>query len=165
MLLARSLIRGRGALGALRAVAPRGAAALLSSASGSHPDFAPRVKAPAPAAAPTAAAAADVARVKAVLAAHPVGLFMKGSPAQPQCGFSAQAVRLLHANGVAVHGEDVLKDAGLRQLMKDFSQWPTFPQLYVKGEFVGGCDIMTQMQKAGELEALLKDVPKVAAAQ
>ncbi len=172
-MLSRSLLRLRGPSLLLRALAPAAAtpascaARQSSSASGSHPDFAPRVKAPAAAASPAAApaAAADVARVKAVLAAHPVVLFMKGSPAQPQCGFSAQAVRLLAANGVAVHGEDVLKDAGLRVLMKDFSQWPTFPQLYVKGEFVGGCDIMTQMQKAGELEALLKDVPKVAAKQ
>lgn len=90
---------------------------------------------------------------------------MKGSPTQPMCGFSAQAVRLLQANGVAIHGEDVLKDSDLRLHMKDFSQWPTFPQLYIKGEFVGGCDIMTQMQKAGELAALLKDVPKAAPPQ
>ena len=127
----------------------------------SHPDFEPRVKAPA--SAPAGGKEADTARVKGLLAANPVVLFMKGSPSQPQCGFSAQAVRLLQANGVAIHGVDILKEASLRVLMKDFSQWPTFPQLYVKGEFVGGCDIMTQMHKAGELEALLKDVPKVQA--
>ena len=148
-------------LRALAAALPR------CAAFSSHPDFAPRTKAPAAAPshapAPAPAPAAEVARVKALLAAHPVVLFMKGNPAQPMCGFSAQAVRLLQANGVAIHGEDVLKDAGLRVLMKDFSQWPTFPQLYVKGEFVGGCDIMAQMQKAGELEALLKDIPKVKA--
>ena len=131
----------------------------------SHPDFAPKPKAPAPAPAKAAAAAAAApleGRIRAVLAAHPVVLFMKGVPVQPMCGFSAQAVRVLSQYGVAVHGEDVLRDPELRQTMKDFSQWPTFPQVYIKGEFVGGCDILTQMHQAGELAGKLEGVPKAA---
>ena len=142
----------------VRTRAPAAAARALST----HPDFQPRIKMPAPSAGAAAPAGADAERIKGILAGHPVVLFMKGSPAQPQCGFSAQAVRVLTQNSVAIHGVDVLKDAALRQTMKDFSQWPTFPQLYVKGEFVGGCDIMTQMQGSGELATLLKDVPKLA---
>ena len=206
----------------------------------SHPDFAPRVKAPAAAARGVDAAAAahgagapaaTAARVSALIASKPVVLFMKGSPSQPQCGFSAQVVRILHqhggwagaalacaspargalcggaaaqrsqrpsgrwtrhptdarpaaAAGVEVHGEDVLKDADLRATMKEFSKWPTFPQvrsltatqrgaatqltrapplppqLYVSGEFVGGCDIVTSMHAGGELKDLLADVPR-----
>lgn len=131
----------------------------------SHPDFAPKPKAPAPptAKAPAAASAPLEDRIRAVLAAHPVVLFMKGVPVQPMCGFSAQAVRVLSQYGVAVHGEDVLRDPELRQTMKDFSQWPTFPQVYIKGEFIGGCDILTQMHQAGELAGKLEGVPKVAA--
>jgi len=138
------------ALLALR-VAPRaGAAARAALSSSSHADFAPRAKAPAP-----GAPEALLARVRATLAARPVVLFMKGSPAAPQCGFSAQVVRVLAAHGVVPHGEDVLQDAALRAAMKDFSAWPTFPQLYVRGEFVGGCDIVTAMHQSGELKALL----------
>jgi len=121
-----------------------------------HPDFSPRVKAPA--APVTDPVLQD--RVKALVKSHPVVLFMKGNAAQPMCGFSAKSVQLLQKNNVAFHSEDILQDSILRQFMKDFSQWPTFPQLYVKGEFVGGCDIMTQMESAGELKELLKDVPK-----
>ena len=100
----------------------------LFAAFSSHPDFAPKIKAPA------AGGVDDVtARVKATIAANPVVLFMKGSPSAPQCGFSATVVRTLHAHGVSVHGEDVLKDAGLRQTMKDFSKWPTFPQVRWRG--------------------------------
>ena len=151
-------------------VRPRAAATLSllpCRALSSHPDFAPIVKAPAaPAApgAPAAAAPSTEARIRAVIAAHPVVLFMKGVPAQPMCGFSAQAVRVLTAHGVPVHGEDVLRDPELRAAMKAFSQWPTFPQLYIKGEFIGGCDILTQMHQAGELAGKLEGVPRAAAA-
>jgi monothiol glutaredoxin len=157
----RALVRSRSALPSMFVPLAPTAARCLSS----HPDFAPKAKAPAAAAAaPAPAASAPLEdRIRAVLAAHPVVLFMKGVPAQPQCGFSAQAVRVLSQYGVAVHGEDVLRDPALRQTMKDFSQWPTFPQVYIKGEFIGGCDILTQMHQAGELAAKLESVPKVAA--
>ncbi len=90
------------------------------------------------------------------IAAHPVVLFMKGTPDQPQCGFSANAVRILKACGVEdIHAVDVLADAGIRQGIKEFSSWPTIPQLYVKGEFVGGSDIMSEMFQNGELQKLL----------
>jgi monothiol glutaredoxin len=127
----------------------------------SHPDFAPKPSGKAPAA-PAAPAAPLEDRIRAVIAAHPVVLFMKGVPSQPMCGFSAQVVRVLSQYGVPVHGEDVLRDPALRQTMKDFSQWPTFPQVYIKGEFVGGCDILTQMHQAGELAGKLEGVPKAA---
>ena len=87
--------------------------------------------------------------------AHPVVLFMKGTPSSPQCGFSAQAVRLLHAAGADVHGVNILEDAALRAALKDYSKWPTFPQAYVLGDFVGGCDILTGMQQSGELAPLI----------
>ena len=129
-----------------------------SFSSGTHPDFAPKAKqAPASTAAPPALRE----KVQALLASKPVVLFMKGSVQQPMCGFSAKAVQLLQRNGVSIHGEDVLKNEALRAGMKEISQWPTFPQLYIKGEFVGGVDIMSQMENAGELKDLLKDVPKV----
>lgn len=86
---------------------------------------------------------------------HAVVLFMKGTPAQPQCGFSAQAVRLLQQHGADVHGVNILEDPPLRQALKDFSKWPTFPQVYVQGEFVGGCDILTGMNQSGELAPLI----------
>ena len=87
--------------------------------------------------------------------AHAVVLFMKGTPSAPQCGFSAQAVRLLNAAGADVHGVNILEDAALRAALKDYSKWPTFPQAYVLGEFVGGCDILTGMQQSGELAPLI----------
>ncbi len=84
-----------------------------------------------------------------------VVLFMKGSPVMPQCGFSAAVVQVLSHLGIKFKGIDVLQDADLRQGIKDFSNWPTVPQLYVKGEFVGGCDIIREMFENGELEELL----------
>ena len=80
-----------------------------------------------------------------------VVLFMKGTPEFPQCGFSGQVVQILDYVGVDYKGINVLADADLRQGIKDYSSWPTIPQLYVKGEFVGGCDIVTEMFQAGEL--------------
>jgi monothiol glutaredoxin len=88
---------------------------------------------------------------------HEVVLFMKGSPVFPQCGFSAAVVQILSHLGVKFKGIDVLQDPGLRQGIKDFSSWPTIPQLYVKGEFVGGCDIVREMAETGELEQLFTE--------
>ncbi len=88
---------------------------------------------------------------------HDIMLYMKGTPAKPQCGFSLQAVRILHALGVEFDSVNVLEFPAIREGIKRFSDWPTIPQLYVKGEFVGGCDIMTQMLKDGELEKLMKE--------
>ena len=86
-----------------------------------------------------------------------VVLFMKGTPVFPQCGFSAAVVQILSHMGVKFKGIDVLADPSVRQGIKDFSQWPTIPQLYVKGEFVGGCDIVREMFEQGELEGFLKE--------
>ena len=86
-----------------------------------------------------------------------VVLFMKGSKDFPQCGFSATVSHILNTLGVNFKDIDILKDAELRQGIKEFSDWPTIPQLYVKGEFIGGCDIVKEMMQAGELQTLLKD--------
>jgi monothiol glutaredoxin len=86
---------------------------------------------------------------------HDVVLFMKGTPVFPQCGFSAVVVQVLSHLGVKFKGIDVLSDPALRQGIKAFSDWPTVPQLYVKGEFVGGCDIVREMFETGELAELL----------
>jgi monothiol glutaredoxin len=85
-----------------------------------------------------------------------VVLFMKGTPVFPQCGFSAAVVQVLNHLGVDFKGIDILTDPGLRQGIKEFSQWPTIPQLYVKGEFVGGCDIIREMFGTGELVELFQ---------
>lgn len=86
-----------------------------------------------------------------------VVLFMKGTPQFPMCGFSGQVVQILDRIGVPYKGLNVLDSAELRQGIKEYSSWPTIPQLYVKGEFVGGCDIVREMFQAGELQALFKD--------
>ena len=85
-----------------------------------------------------------------------VVLFMKGSPDAPRCGFSSLAVQILDHIGADFVGVDVLQDEGLREGVKTFSDWPTIPQLYVKGEFVGGCDIVREMYQDGELKTLLE---------
>ena len=94
---------------------------------------------------------------------HPVVLYMKGTPQMPQCGFSAMAVQALNACGVreffSVH---VLADPAIRQGIKEFANWPTIPQLYVNGEFVGGSDIMREMYQAGELQKLLEPIAQKA---
>lgn len=95
-------------------------------------------------------------RIRQDIGANDVVLYMKGSPVFPQCGFSAAVIQVLSHLGVKFKGIDVLQDPGLRQGVKDFSTWPTIPQLYVKGEFVGGCDIVREMFQSGELEELLK---------
>src|SRR5487761_1388291 len=90
-------------------------------------------------------------RIKHDITDNPVLLYMKGTPVFPQCGFSAAVVQILTTLGVKFKGIDVLADPEIRQGIKEFSSWPTIPQLYVKGEFVGGCDIVREMFEAGEL--------------
>ena len=94
--------------------------------------------------------------------ANDVVLFMKGTPDFPQCGFSGQVVQILNYLGIDYKGINVLADDDLRQGIKDYSNWPTVPQLYVKGEFVGGCDIVREMFQASELQSMLteKGVPQ-----
>jgi monothiol glutaredoxin len=96
-------------------------------------------------------------RIKQDIGENDVVLYMKGTPVFPQCGFSAAVVQVLSQLGVKFKGIDILSDPALRQGVKDFSQWPTIPQLYVKGEFVGGCDIVREMFQAGELQGLMKE--------
>jgi monothiol glutaredoxin len=103
-------------------------------------------------------------RIKQDIEDNEVVVFMKGTPVFPQCGFSAAVVQILSHMGVKFKGVDVLQDAELRQGIKEFSQWPTIPQLYVKGEFVGGCDIVREMFESGELETFLKEKHVQAAA-
>ncbi len=91
------------------------------------------------------------------VAENPVILFMKGEPEQPRCGFSAVTVQILDHLGVEFVGVDVLQSEPLREGIKTFSDWPTIPQLYVKGEFVGGCDIVKEMFQSGELKTLLTE--------
>jgi monothiol glutaredoxin len=95
-------------------------------------------------------------RIQQEVSGNDVVLYMKGTPVFPQCGFSAAVVQVLSNLGVKFKGVDVLTDPGLRQGIKEFSNWPTVPQLYVKGEFVGGCDIVREMHDSGELKALLE---------
>lgn len=94
-------------------------------------------------------------RIQQEITQNDVVLFMKGSPVFPQCGFSAALVQVFSRMGVKFKGIDVLMDPGLREGIKQFSSWPTIPQLYVKGEFVGGCDIVREMDGSGELKQLL----------
>ncbi len=96
-------------------------------------------------------------RIRGDVADSPVVLFMKGTPVFPQCGFSSTVVQILTHLGVKFRGIDVLQDPSLRDGIKAFSDWPTIPQLYVKGEFVGGCDIVREMFESGELTALLEE--------
>ncbi len=96
-------------------------------------------------------------RISQEIDSNDVVLFMKGTPVFPQCGFSATVVQVLSHIGVKFKGIDVLQDPGLRQGVKDFSSWPTVPQLYVKGEFVGGCDIVREMFQSGELQDLMTE--------
>jgi monothiol glutaredoxin len=95
-------------------------------------------------------------RIADIVQSNPVVLFMKGTPLFPQCGFSSRAVAILDHLGVTYESVDVLQDMEIRQGIKEFSDWPTIPQLYVKGEFVGGSDIMMEMFEAGELQGLFE---------
>ncbi len=103
-------------------------------------------------------------RIDTLVTSNDVVLFMKGTPLFPQCGFSSKAVAILEHLGVGFEPFDVLQDMEVRQRIKEFSDWPTIPQLYVKGEFVGGSDIMMEMYEAGELGTLMTD-KKVAAVE
>ena len=96
-------------------------------------------------------------RIRQQIGEAPVVLFMKGTPVFPQCGFSAAVVQILRHIGVKFKGIDVLADPSVRQGIKEFSNWPTLPQLYVKGEFVGGCDIVREMFERGELQQLFEE--------
>ncbi|OYW45468.1 MAG: monothiol glutaredoxin, Grx4 family [Sphingomonadales bacterium 32-68-7] len=97
------------------------------------------------------------ARIAQIVDSNDVVLFMKGTPLFPQCGFSSRAIAILDHCGVAFESVDVLQDAEIRQGIKAYSDWPTIPQLYIKGEFVGGSDIMMEMYEAGELQQLLTE--------
>lgn len=98
-------------------------------------------------------------RIKTLVTEHPVVLFMKGTKQFPQCGFSSRAVQILQAAGLKeFYTVNVLEDEDIRQGIKEYADWPTIPQLYVKGEFVGGSDIMLEMYDAGELQTLLASV-------
>ncbi len=97
------------------------------------------------------------AQINEIVTSHPVVLFMKGTAQFPQCGFSGNAISILKASGVEkLHTVNVLEDEGIRQGIKEYANWPTIPQLYINGEFVGGSDIMTEMFQSGELEKLVK---------
>jgi len=96
-------------------------------------------------------------RIQSAISEAPVMLYMKGTAMFPQCGFSARVVQILTHLGVPFKTANVLEDMELREGIKQFSQWPTIPQLYVKGEFVGGCDIITEMFQSGELETLMAE--------
>jgi monothiol glutaredoxin len=99
-------------------------------------------------------------RIRDQITHHRVVLYMKGTPQFPQCGFSATAAEILKRCGVTDYlAVNILEDADLRQGIKDFANWPTIPQLYVDGEFVGGCDIMREMYSSGELKPLLDKPP------
>ena len=95
-------------------------------------------------------------RISEIVKGHDVVLFMKGTPLFPQCGFSSKAIAILDHLGVEYASVDVLQDADVRQGIKAYSEWPTIPQLYVKGEFVGGSDIMMEMYEAGELHDIMQ---------
>jgi monothiol glutaredoxin len=124
----------------------------FSNNSGSHDDFLPKKKK-----VEDAMMQEVVDLIGKQVKENPVMLYMKGTPQQPQCGFSLQAVRILNALGVGFSSVNVLEYPAIREGVKIFSEWPTLPQLYVAGEFVGGCDIMTQMFQDGQLEQLMKE--------
>lgn len=122
---------------------------------GSHDDFAPKKK---------EIKNTDEEEIMAMIQEHvtgnPIMLYMKGSPSAPQCGFSAKVIGMLQKEGADFASVNVLDYPSIREGVKKFSQWPTIPQLYVDGEFIGGCDIVTSMHESGELTDLLKDMVK-----
>jgi monothiol glutaredoxin len=101
-------------------------------------------------------------QIKAMLAAHPIVLFMKGTPEFPMCGFSSRAAQALTEAGAAFHAVNVLADPQIRAALPHFSNWPTFPQLFIQGELIGGCDIIEDLNSAGELSRMASDVAGVA---
>lgn len=100
------------------------------------------------------------ARIESQLQTHPVLLYMKGTPAFPQCGYSARAVQVLEACNAAFDTVNILEEPELREALKQYSHWPTYPQLYVQGELLGGCDIMLEMYQSGELQTRLAEAAK-----
>lgn len=98
-----------------------------------------------------------VETIREQIETNPVILYMKGSPNQPQCGFSAQSVQALMACGERFAYVDILQNPEIRAKLPEYANWPTFPQLWIKGELMGGCDIITEMQESGELEKLVKE--------
>ncbi|KXZ56308.1 hypothetical protein GPECTOR_1g271 [Gonium pectorale] len=123
----------------------------LATEADSHDDFKPKYAAPAP-------AGTVEEQIKQAIAADKVHVFMKGTPATPQCGFSRTACIVLQAYGVKFGATNVLADAAMREGIKKFTSWPTIPQVFVNGEFIGGCDILMGMHESGELEKVLKPV-------
>ncbi|KAG9401507.1 monothiol glutaredoxin grx5 [Aphanomyces cochlioides] len=119
----------------------------------SHDDFKPKYHA-----APSSDKDDVLKLIKSHVETYPIMLYMKGTPSSPQCGFSRQVVQILHAQGVSFDSVNLLDHPEIREGVKEFSQWPTIPQLFVKGEFIGGCDIVTDMHKSGELEDLFKQL-------
>lgn len=97
-------------------------------------------------------------RIKAVLAEHPIVLFMKGTPEYPMCGFSSRAVQALGESNAAFHAVNVLADAEVRAALPHYANWPTFPQLFIQGELIGGCDIVEDLKASGELARMAHDV-------
>ena len=102
-----------------------------------------------------------IERIKDQLGSHPIVLYMKGSPDFPQCGFSAQTVQVLKACNAQFMYINIFDDPEVREALKEYSNWPTYPQLYVNGELVGGCDIIVDMHNKGELEGLLSAAKKL----
>lgn len=98
-----------------------------------------------------------IKKIESQIASNKVILFMKGTKEMPQCGFSAKVVQILNSHGVDFETVDVLADPEIRQGIKEYSQWPTIPQLFVDGKFIGGCDICVEMNETGELGPILKD--------
>ena len=98
-----------------------------------------------------------IERIKSQLSSNPVLLYMKGTPDFPQCGFSAAAVRALNASGATFSHVNIFEDPELREALKQYSNWPTYPQLYINGELIGGSDIITEMYNSGELQKVLAE--------
>lgn len=155
-----NLLRSRGAATALRIPLAVGTAerlnpclvvSLRTFSSGSHDDFAPQRKA-------VGGEDEAIKMIQEHVDANPIMLYMKGSPNMPMCGFSAKVVQALQAEGVDFASVNVLDYPSIREGVKKFSEWPTIPQLYVKGEFIGGCDIVLAMHESGELADLFKEL-------
>lgn len=138
------------------------AAAATTDAEDSHSDFAPVQKQRPNSSGPTNSVESAKAQIAQDVSSHEVFLYMKGTPSQPRCGFSANVVKILSAYpGVKFGSRDVLEDDLVREAIKQYSDWPTLPQLFVKGEFVGGSDIVSNMFKSGELDKLLGATKKM----
>ncbi len=101
-------------------------------------------------------------RIRSEVEAHPVVLFMKGTPQFPMCGFSSRVAQVLKGSGAAFHSINVLEEPEIRANLPRYSNWPTFPQLYINGELIGGCDIAMELHERGELERMLADAQKAA---